>query len=47
MRPIFDIKKFYANIISFDEDEDYVKLKFMSFTVHKDAVKNILKKMKT
>lgn len=21
MRPIFDIKKFYANIISFDEDE--------------------------
>ncbi|MDG2330162.1 MAG: C1 family peptidase [Flavobacteriales bacterium] len=27
--------------------EDYVKLKFMSFTVHKDAVKDILKKMKT
>lgn len=25
--------------------EDYVKLKFMSFTVHKDAVKNLLKKM--
>lgn len=21
MRPIFDFKKFYANIISFDEDE--------------------------
>jgi hypothetical protein len=21
MRPIFDIKKFYAHIISFDEDE--------------------------
>ena len=26
--------------------EDFVKLKFMSFTVHKDAVKEILKKMK-
>lgn len=26
--------------------EDYVKLKFMSFTVHKDAVKEILKKIK-
>lgn len=21
MRPLFDIKKFYANIISYDEDE--------------------------
>jgi len=26
--------------------EDYVKLKIMSFTIHKDAVKNILKKFK-
>lgn len=26
--------------------EDFVKLKFMSFTVHKDAVKDLLKKMK-
>ena len=26
--------------------EDYVKLKMMDFTVHKDAVKNLLKKFK-
>jgi bleomycin hydrolase len=26
--------------------EDYIKLKMMGFTVHKDAVKDILKKFK-
>lgn len=27
-------------------NEDYIKLKIMSFTIHKDAVKDVLKKMK-